>query len=709
MYSGKIRTFLYLACLFLTFSITRCSVKYTDGKIPETKKIPVYDTLHGVVIKDSYRWLEDGDNPEVKEWVKKQEEYSHSYLDTLPQLKWLKQRLNYLWRYDDKGVPKQVIDGERIFIHTKNKEDEHRVYNTKANDTSKMVELLNPNKWGPNETLDIIAPSRDGKYVAFGKAIGGNESPVVRIMEVATKKILPDTLRGWRQGGISWLPDNKGFFYTANPGKGEVPQGEEYYWHSVYYHQLGSPSSSDKKVFYSDSVKEYYHYAQVSENGKHVIFYRSRFNENEVYFRKVGSNGPLKPLAEGFDASYSVSLIGDKFLIKTDKNAPMEKVYITDVEHPGRENWKLFLPERNDKLRYVKAIDGHVYAAYLHNAYTMIEIYSIDGKFMRELKLPCMGTAYTWGYWKKGPAWVTLTSHTFPRRTYKYDYMKDSLILYHKPPLDIDVSKYTSKQVWYESEDGTRISMFLIHNKDIKKDGKNPVLLTGYGGFGVSMVPMFQSTFTIWLESGGMIAIPNLRGGGEYGEKWHIAGMRENKQNVFDDFIAAAEWLIENNYTNREKLAISGGSNGGLLVGAVMVQRPELFKAVLCSVPLLDMLRYHKFGYANVWREEYGSAENPEQFKYLYEYSPYHNVKKGIEYPATIITGGENDARVNPLHARKMVAALQDANEGKEPVLLLIRKDSGHGGGTTISSRIKQRAQVWAFLMNELGMETPYQ
>jgi len=706
MHNNRFQTYLFVLYTAILAIITAgCGVKYQRINYPLNLKVPVVDTLHGTVIIDNYRWLENSDSPEVREWTKNQEKLTHLIIDPLPQRQWLIRRFNQLWRYDDIGIPRKVLDGERIFFRTKKKEDEHWVYNTKENDSSKTVELLNPNKWGQTQTLDLTAPSRDGKYLAFGKAKGGNENPIIRIMEVSTGNILVDTLKGWQQEGVSWLPDNSGFFYSAKPRKGEVPNGEENYWCSVYFHKIGTQGCEDKKVFSHDKVKEYSHWVSISEDGRYMLFYRSQFDKNEVYFKEIGSDEPPMPFVTGFGAGYQVEIIENKFFIKTDKDAPMEKVYVTNVDKPERKNWKEFIPETQDKLSYITGIDGHIYAVYSHNAYTKIKIYSLDGKYLRDLPLPTIGSAYVWGYWSRDDVWVSFSSFTYPSTIFKYNLENNGLVLYHKSPIDVDVSLYTADQVWYTSKDGTKVSMFLIHRKDLKRNGKNPTLLTGYGGFNVPMTPRFSTTYTVWLEAGGMVAIPNLRGGGEYGRKWHEAGMKENKQNVFDDFAAAAEWLIENKYTGPEKLAISGGSNGGLLVGAVTVQRPELFKVVYCAVPLLDMLRYHKFGYANIWATEYGTSEDPEQFKYLYKYSPYHTVANGTEYPAILITSSENDARVHPLHTRKMVARLQEADPDGEPILLLIRKDSGHGGGTTLSTQIEQHADVWAFLMDKLTMK----
>ena len=352
-------------------------------------------------------------------------------------------------------------------------------------------------------------------------------------------------------------------------------------------------------------------------------------------------------------------------------------------------------------------VAGHVYASYTHDVTTVVKIHDLDGHHLRDLPFPTIGTGGVGGHWSQPEVWVTFSSFTYPSTTYKYHFDRNELEVYHEFPVEIDVSNMTAEQVWYESSDGTPVPMFLVHRKDLERDGERPVLLYGYGGFDVSMRPRFSTTVVVWLEAGGVYALANLRGGGEYGREWHEAGMKEKKQNVFDDFIAAAEWLIENDYTSPRRLAIAGGSNGGLLTGAVTVQRPELFRAVYCGVPLLDMLKYHRFGLANIWAEEYGSADDPEQFAYLRAYSPYHNVRDGARYPAFLVTGSENDARVDPCHARKMCARLQEADAGGGPVLLLVRKASGHGGGTTLSTQIEQRAEIYAFLMDRLGMTAP--
>jgi len=673
-------------------------------KYPKTKKVKHIDNYHGTKISDEYRWLENYNRKEVKEWVAKQEKLTHSVIDNLPQKKRIIKRLNELWRYDEESIPYEVLKGKRIFLYKRKKTDEKWIYYTKEDKKSKEVELINPNKWNKSDVLSFVQPTSDGELIAFGKEIGGNENPAIHIMDVPSKKILKDSVTGWKQGRVAWLHDNSGFFYSCKPKKGERKQGDEFYWDEVYFHKLGTSSSEDKKVFHHDSIKEYYHTAHIDESGKYVIFTRETFGKNEVFFKKI-ENRDLISIATGFDAEYCVQIIKDKIIIHTDSNAPNGKVYITDVNKPEKKFWKELIPESSDKLFRVSSISGYLFLEYLHKAHSLIKIFSLKGKFIQDVKLPGFGNAEIYGYWSKPTIWLRFSSFVIPYTTYEYNLKKNSFKLFFQPPIKINFQDYETKQIEYASKDGTKITMFLIHRKGIKNNGKNPTLLTGYGGFNVSMTPYYSQRYIVWLEAGGMIALPNLRGGGEYGTGWHESGKLNKKQNVFDDFISAAEWLIKNKFTNEKNLAIFGGSNGGLLVGAVAVQRPDLFKIVDCAVPLLDMLRYHKLSIANTWTIEYGSSENQDQFKYLYKYSPYHNIKNNVSYPTMLITTSENDARVDPMHALKMIAKLQEVNPKGDLFLLLVRKDSGHGGGTTISENINQISEELAFLMDNLNME----
>ncbi len=675
---------------------------------PPTDRIPVTDDHHGTPITDPYRWLEQADDPTVQTWTDEQERLTHAIIDGLPQKAWLERRFGELWRYDDESTPMRVYDGERLFSWTKKKNEEKWAYVTRGRDGAEPEVLLDPNAWPSHDQLAGTWPSRDGRYVAFGTAHGGDENPVIQVMVTQTREILPDRLRGWKQAVSSWLPDGSGFFYSCKPCAGEVPAGEHEYWHQTWFHRLGTGPGEDVQVFADEAVKETWNSVWVTEDGCYTVYERSLFTVNDVWFKRTGSNDPLTPLATGMKAEFGVDFVGDTILITTDEDAPRKMVYVTDVAHPEREAWRVWLPQpERDKLNGIGCVAGHVYASFMHDAYTLVKIYDLDGTYLREVPFPTIGTGGVGGYWARPDVWVSFSSFTFPGTTYRYDFDADRLDVYHEFPVPVDTSNMAAQQVWFTSKDGTRVPMFLVHRKDVVLDGENPTLLYGYGGFDVSLRPSFATTWLVWLEAGGVFAMANLRGGGEFGRAWHEAGMREHKQDVFDDFIAAAEWLVDNHWTRPQKLAIRGGSNGGLLVGACMVQRPELFRAVACEVPLLDMVNYHEFGLANIWAEEYGSSADPEQFAYLLAYSPYHNVADGTRYPAFLCTGSENDARVDPLHARKMVARLQAADPDGGPHLLLVRRASGHGGGVTVSTQIVQTAEVGAFLMACLGMSAP--
>jgi len=675
-------------------------------KYPKTKKIEKIDNYHGTNILDLYQWLEEYSNPDVKKWINEQEKVTHSFIDNLSQKTSVQKRLGELRKYSEMRVPLEALKDERIFFSERNKDDEKWIFYTKKSKSSKKVELINPNKWAEDESLNFKNPSADGKYLVFGKDKGGDENFKIYVMEVETKKILKDSVTGRKQRNISWLHDNSGFYYSRRPLKGQVKAGEEYYWEEVYFHELGTLSSEDKKIFFHKNKKEYHHTASVSEDGNYVVFHRNTYGRSEVYFKKIDSN-KIIPIIEGLNANYKVKIIKNKIMIKSDLDAPNRKIFITDIDKPKKKNWKELIPESEDRLNTFNAIAGNLYLNYLHKAHSKIKIFSLKGEYIKDLKFPGIGSGFVQGRFSKPDIWVIFQSFLIPKETYKYNFNKNKLDLFFKPKIKININSFNTNQIEYTSKDGTKITMFLLTNKNIKKDGKNPVLLTGYGGFDHPKIPCFSPRYTTWLEAGGIIAIPNLRGGGEYGKKWYESGKLDKKQNCFDDFISAAEWLINKRYTSPKKLAISGASNGGLLVGAVTVQRPELFRAVDCAVPLLDMLRYHKFSMANIWVTEYGNSENSKQFNYLYKYSPYHNIKEHINYPAILITTSENDARVHPMHALKMAAKLQEVNPDGEPILLLVRKDSGHCGGTTFSKNIEQTSEKIIFLMEKLGMEYP--
>ncbi len=680
-------------------------VSDADAAYPDTKRIPVTETLHGVTLTDDFRWLENADDAGVQEWTAEQNAFTRAHLDALPARDYLNNRFRELLFYDDSTPPSPVHTGNRTFWWEKKKDDEHWTYHTRAHDDAEAVMLLNPNEWGDNQTLDIIAPSRDGRYLVFGIARGGDENAVIQVMEVETQRILPDTCTGWKHQRVSWLPDNSGFYFSAHPLRGDVPNGEEHHWHSAWFHKLGTSADDDVLIFSDDTRREAYHQVIPSEDGTLLFFYRMYQGKTDIYFKPLNDPGDPVPLVTGQDGFSTVQSNGDKLFIWTNVDAPMGTVLTADIERPEREHWQVFLPETDDYLQYISLSAGKVFAVYLRDVHTHIRIYSRDGTWLRDLPLPEKSSAGASGYWHHPRARVSVTSFNRPSTTYEYDFDTNTLIPYYVSPIQVDSDAYQVNQVFYPSPDGTKIPMFVISRGEISQTGDTPTLLYGYGGFQLAMRPGFSVSYLNWLDAGGVVAIAGIRGGGEYGKAWHEAARQQNRQNAFDDFIAAAEWLIDNNITQPKHLVIKGESNGGLLVATVAMQRPELFRAVYAGTALLDMIRYHRFGIANLWVSEYGSAENPDAFEWLLEYSPYHRVRDGMEYPVMLIQGAVNDARVDPMHARKMVARLQQANPGPaNRVFLLMHEDSGHGGGTDLSTRIQQLSDEWAFLMYYAGL-----
>jgi len=676
---------------------------------PETASLPVSDTLHGTVVVDDYRWLENGADSLVRAWTDVQNRLTRSFLDTLPQREYLLSRLAALRRYDKQGMPFRVPDGTAMFHWRKARDQEKAVSYVRENESLPARIVFDENKLDPDRQLLSFSPSRDGKYIALGLAQGGSEDARIRVMKTASREFLPDTLRGSRQSWVSWVHDNVGFYYTAAPRPGTVPQGDEAYWHTVYFHRLGTPGDQDRKVFGHDSVREYFHVCQVSEDGRYAAFVRaSMAGVNELYLQRLDSGGSIYPVATGMDATYGGAIVDSLLLIMTDAGAPMGKVDVTRLDQPQRENWRAFVPELPDaRLVDVKPISGRIYLTYEQQAHTVVRIHDRDGRFLREMPLPTLGTASVDGSWQSDEVRVCFSSFTYPGSQFYYSFEGDSLELFFQPPLGIQSDRYVTELVWYKSKDGTPVSMFIVRPRNLVRDGNNPVLLTAYGGFGMSMTPSYSSPYVTWLEAGGVIAVAHVRGGGEYGRRWHEAGKLEGRQRTFEDLISAAERLVAEKYTRPGRLALYGGSNGGLTVAAAMVQRPDLCRAIVLDRPILDMLRYHLFGPANMWADEYGTADDSAQFRYIARYSPYENVRTGVDYPAVLLVGSENDFRAEPCHVRKMAALMQAANPDGEPVLLSVEGTSGHFGGTTETSQVEQAADRHAFLMTMLGMHAP--
>jgi prolyl oligopeptidase len=672
----------------------------------------VVEVLHGVEVADPYRWMEDGASQAVTDWTEARNAAFQDYTEALGQRSWLYDRFQHLWRYDDESTPSPCLLSDRVTYSTKRADQDKWVLHLREGDAGEDRVLLDPNTWEETETLSGFYPSPDCRYAVYGVARAGDENARLVVMDLDTLEVMDDTFKGWKLGGVEWLHDNSGFYYSGKPAEGEVAEGEHFYWHRAWFHALGNQAADDELVFSDEEVKETWHGVSVSEDGRYLVRYRGLFNKSALWIKDL-EGGDWQPIAPEMDARYGVDVVEDKLLITTDHDAPRYQVFITEVDQPGEEHWRPFIPEGEDVLSYISAVGGKIYAVYKHDAATRIAVYSLEGEHLQDIALPTVGSAGVWGHWSKPRTWVSFSSFAHPSAVYTYDADEDALTLFKESPVPVDpalVARVEVEQVWYPSADGTEVSMFIVRDREAPGDGTTPFLLTGYGGFNISMSPRFSTSYLTWIEAGGGVAIPNLRGGGEYGKDWHEAGMREHKQNVFDDFIAAAEYLEARGYTASDRLAISGGSNGGLLVSAAVTQRPELFAAVLCAVPLTDMVRYHTFGLANIWAEEYGSADDPEMFPHIYAYSPYHRVEEGVDYPAILVTGSLNDARTDPVHARKFAAAVRwaDADRGtEEPILLHIQSDSGHGGGVTIDAQADQTARHYGFLMAQIGMEVP--
>ncbi|MDP1835868.1 MAG: prolyl oligopeptidase family serine peptidase [Chlamydiales bacterium] len=692
-----------ISSLVLSFFLPSILLAHGVWDYPSTPKDSVIDSLHGVELEDAYRWLENASDPRVMKWTADQNALAKDYLAYLVDRSTVISRVEELARrqvctFDE-------VEGGRRFVKRKDADNDRPIYYWQDNATAPLIELINVNTLPKGVTLDFTIPSPDGTFVAVGISYGGNERPVIKIIDVSTGETLPDVLwgqkQGWPEGLVSWLSDNSGLYYSTYPEEGVDAE----YWNSVYFHRLGTSVDQDVYIFGHEYIRECHHMALASPDGRYVVLDRYHGSRNEVYIQDL-SDDSITPLATGFDAEYHISFAGDQIIVVTDSGAPNWKAYLVNPDKPQRQEWKLLIPEGSDTLLSVHGVAGQFYAVFLHHAYTSVKAFDASGIFINTLPLEGLGTASVSGSWTGTDVWVDFTSFAHPQSRYRYDTETCSLRLVDEATLVINPSRYTVEQVWYPSKDGTKVSMFLVYDNTLTVEGTRPTLLTGYGGFGIPVTPQFSDSHVPFLEAGGLIAIPNLRGGGEYGEKWHRAGMLDKKQNVFDDFISAAEWLISKGYSSSSRLAIRGRSNGGLLVGAAMTQRPDLFRAVLCEVPLLDMVRYHKFGYSNVWSNEYGSADNIDQFQYLLRYSPYHCVRDGVQYPSILVRASENDARTDALHARKMVARLQAADPGGNPKFLVIDKDSGHFGGTTVSEQVRQRTEGLVFVMDQLGLLT---
>ena len=679
---------------------------------PEAAHGDVADDFHGTRVADPYRWLEKADDPATVAWVEAQNRLTRSVLDR-PEREATRARLTELYDYPKTGIPKKR--GNRYFFSKNTGLQNQSIYYVQEGWTGTPRVLLDPNTMSSDGTVAIsnFTPSDDGRLLGYAVSKSGSDRQEIFVRDVSTGKDLSDKLVWVKFSGISWTPDGKGFFYTRYPETGTVPAGDEHYFPKLHYHRLGEPQEKDVKLFDKPSEKEVGVGGFVSHDGRWLVILpgKGASNKTEVWVQDLKTPGS-KPVAvfTGYEHAYSVAEVVDgRLYARTDRDAPLGRVIAVDLRRLAKDNrdapFVEIVPQGTDTMQSVEIFNRKLVVRRLRNASTALEVRSLAGKLEKEIALPGIGTVSGLsGDVDDKEMFLGYSSFTQPPTNFRYDFGKGELVAFQKTEVKVDPSLYETEQVWYPSKDGTKVSMFLVHKKGLAKDGNRPVYLYAYGGFNISQTPGFSGTRYVFLEKDGILAIPNLRGGGEYGEAWHQAGMREKKQNVFDDFIAAAEWLIANGYTKRERLAIGGGSNGGLLVSAVMMQRPELYGAVVCQVPVADMLRYHRFTVGRYWIAEYGNAEVAEDFPFLYKYSPLHNVREGASYPATIITTADTDDRVDPGHSKKLAARLQEAQAGDEPILLRVETKAGHGAGKPTTKILDEAADVYTFLFWQLGM-----
>jgi prolyl oligopeptidase len=703
-----------LACMFLYHVYVPSSQKDMSSEklnYPTTRRGEQVDNYHGTEVADPYRWLENPDSKETEAWVKAQNKVTFNYLEQIPARNEIKKRLTKLWDYEKYGVPYQ--EGDRYFYFKNDGlQNQSVLYTLKKLDDEPRV-LLDANKLSEDGTVALsgISVSENGKYLAYGISVAGSDWQEWKVRNIETGEDLEDSLKWIKFSGASWTNDSKGFFYSRYDEPNEETKLEDVnYYQKLYYHQLGQPQSEDTLIYERSDKKEWGFNGGVTEDGRYLIIsvWLGTDSKNLVFYKDLTNpSSEVVELISNFESSYSLIDNDDNLLyFQTDLNAPRGRVIAIDIQKPDSKNWREIIPQTQETLESVGTINNQFVAEYLKDARSQIKIFEINGNFVREVELPGIGLVGGFdGKKTDTETFYGFTNFTTPGTVYRYDMITGKSTVFRQPKVDFNADNYETKQIFYKSKDGTQVPMFIVHKKGIKLDGNNPTYLYGYGGFNVSLTPTFSVSSLIWMEMGGVYVVANIRGGGEYGEEWHQAGIKDKKQNVFDDFIAAAEWLIDNGYTKSEKLAIAGGSNGGLLVGACMTQRPDLFGAALPAVGVLDMLRFHKFTIGWAWVPEYGSSENPEEFKTLYAYSPLHNLKPGTAYPATLITTADHDDRVVPAHSFKFAAALQAAHDGESPVLIRIETKAGHGAGKPTAKIIEEVADKWAFLVKTLGVE----
>lgn len=666
---------------------------------PATVRDPVSETLHGTTIEDPYRWLEDQDSPRTRRWLDAQNAYMEAVLGTRPGLEAIEKRLGELMKIDTVAAPTER--GGRFFLSRRAANQDQPVLYVREGLQGRDEVLVDPHPLSPDRTTSVtfLDIADDGTLVAYGVRSGGADEVEVKLVDVASRTTRPGGLPLARYSGVNISSDNTTIYYSR-----QTPAGPR-----IFEHTIGQDPATDRELFGKGYGPEKIIGASLSPDGRWLmatVLHGSAAKQTEVYLRDLSArDGKFVALVNDVEAVFAPTLVDGHVILRTNWDAPRYRVLLVDLKQPARDEWKEIVPEGDHPISAVSAAGGRLFVTSLENVQARVRVMDLTGKVVAEMRPPLVGSmSAPSGRWSSNHAFFVFSSLAQPTTVYHYDVATGAQTEFARLDVPIDSSSVAVKQVWYESKDGTKVPMFIAHRKGLVLDGRTPTLLTGYGGFNISQMPSYSPRAAYWIERGGVFALPNLRGGGEFGEAWHEAGMLARKQTTFDDFIAAAEWLVANKYTSADRLAISGGSNGGLLVGAALTQRPALFRAVVCSVPLLDMIRYHQFLVARYWVPEYGSSENPEQFKTLFSYSPYHRVVKGEKYPAVLFVTGDADTRVAPLHARKMTARLQWASASGRPVLLRYDTKAGHSGGLPLSKQIEDLAAELHFLTTELGM-----
>ena len=709
------RATIVLTLLFLSLPVLSAAQSSSTPLIyPQAKRSDQVDDYHGTKVADPYRWLEDTDSAETHAWVEAEDKLTFGYLEQLPYRQAIHDRLTKLWNYERFTVPEQ--EGGRYFFQHNNGLQNQNVLLVAESLNAEPRVLLDPNTLSTDGTVALAgaAISDDGKLMAYGIATSGSDWTEWHVRDIDTAKDLSDDLKWVKFSGASWAKDNKGFYYSRYDEPKGAAMRDTNYFQKLYYHRLGTAQTEDTLIYDRPDNKEMLFSGSVTDDGHYLIIevHQGTSPKNRLYYKKLTQpDSQVVKLLDDFDARYQfIDNDGPVFWFQTDLDAPRGRLIAIDTQHPERANWKTVVPQSADKLEFANVVNNSFLLGYLKDARTEVRVYDLKGTVLRNVDLPGIGTASGFGGKRKDKeTFYGFTSFISPATVYRYDPEAGKSSVFRQPKVDFDPSRYETKQIFYNSKDGTRVPMFLTYKKGLKLDGQNPVLLYGYGGFDISLTPFFSVPNLVWLEMGGVYAQPTLRGGGEYGEEWHQAGMKLKKQNVFDDFIAAAEWLIANKYTSTPKLAIRGGSNGGLLVGACLTQRPDLFGATLPEVGVMDMLRFHKFTIGWAWTSDYGSSDNPEEFKALYAYSPLHNLKPGTKYPPTLIATSDHDDRVVPGHSFKFAATMQADQAGSAPVLIRIETKAGHGAGKSITKLIDETADNWSFLAHNLDMKVTLQ